>query len=115
MATESENQGLDKKTDEQPTIPNVDKFWVSVLALQGSAEITGNCRQYFSTKESTKGKDNVDKDVITAANKAEKETVAAEVKAEKDTAAAEVKADKETAAAEVKADKAAKTKKQCQL
>lgn len=71
----------------------------AALKLQEIAE------SIFSTNESTKGKDNVDKEVITAANKAEKETVAAEVKAEKETVAAEVKAEKDTVAAEVKAEK----------
>jgi hypothetical protein len=73
----------------------------AALKLQEIAE------SIFSTHESTKGKDNVDKEVITAANKAEKETVAAEVQAEKETAAAEVKAKKEA----IKADKDSKTKK----
>lgn len=71
----------------------------AALKLQEIAE------SVFSTNESTKGKDNVDAKVITAANKAEKETVAAEVKEEKDIEAAEVKAEKETVAAEVKAEK----------
>ena len=72
----------------------------AALKLQEIAE------SIFSTKESTKGKDNVDKEVITAANQAEKATVATEVKTEKATVAAEVKAEKETVAAEVKAEKA---------
>jgi hypothetical protein len=71
----------------------------AALKLQEVAE------SIFSTTESTKGKDNVDKEVIETSNKAEKETVAAEVKADKETVAAEVKANKETVAAEVKADK----------
>jgi len=72
----------------------------AALKLQEIAE------SIFSTNESTKGKDNVDKEVITAANNAEKETVAAEVKAEKETVAAEVKAQKDTTAVEVSAEKA---------
>jgi len=71
----------------------------AALKLQEIAE------SVFSTKESTKGKDNVDKEVITAANKAEKEIVAAEVKAEKEIVAAEVKGEKEIVAAEIKAEK----------
>ncbi|MBI5952645.1 MAG: hypothetical protein HY865_13395 [Chloroflexi bacterium] len=71
----------------------------AALKLQEIAE------SIFSTKESTKGKDNVDNEEIASANKADKATAAAEVKADKDTAAAEVQADKDTAAAEVKANK----------
>ena len=33
MATESEKQVTDKKTEEELTMPNVDKFWISVLTF----------------------------------------------------------------------------------
>jgi hypothetical protein len=73
----------------------------AALKLQEIAE------SIFSTNESTKGKDNVDKEEIASANKAGKETATAEVKAGKDTAAAKVEADKDTTAAKVQADKEA--------
>jgi hypothetical protein len=71
----------------------------AALKLQEIAE------SIFSTNESTKGKDNVDKEEIASANKADKDTATAEVKAGKDTAAAKVEANKDTAAAKVEANK----------